>query len=707
MLATKTVALGIAALLSAGSLAHAQVRIAQWNITNWSTSSVAARGESFKTAIYGVAPNGEQMAPDIMIIQEIIQGGTPGSYPISAAYTTTGQASVNAFLNLLNTAPGSPGDWAAAAYVPTQGDTGNALFYRTSKVSHLSTTTLGCGFANAPCGGGGATIDVGPGPDQSPRDNQRWLVHLSGYAVGNTGADLYLYSGHLKASDGSAEQARKVPEATRVRADAAALPTGSNFIFGADFNVQTSSRNYYQILIGGGAGQFFDPINKPGSWNNNSAFANIHTQEPATQMDDRHDQLLISGALRDSQGMSYIPAVPGGNILVAFNNTSWSDNNHSYRCWGNDGNHSGGQINTAPTNSQVGQVIADALVTTVDGNGHLGVYLDLQVPAKLGAPSGTINLGTVSQNASITYTLNISNAADLAKYSKNGTGWGIDPLSYSLGFTSGSGFTIPSSGPFERAAGPGVPANAHIVTLNTATPGTRTATLTITTDDPENPTRVLTFTANITAATTGACCVSAGTCTSTTPAGCSAAFQGLGTVCNPNPCPQPTGACCAPAGTCTITSQATCTNAYQGDASVCNPNPCPQPTGACCTTAGTCTTTTQAACTATYQGNGTSCTPNICPSPSGACCIGTSCTITTQIACSGTFQGASSICGPFNNPTTCCPANYNGNSGLTIDDIFGFLGGWFNSVPRTDFNRNGTVDVQDIFDFLTAWFAGC
>jgi hypothetical protein len=276
-----------------------------------------------------------------------------------------------------------------------------------------------------------------------------------------------------------------------------------------------------------------------------------------------------------------------------------------------------------------------------------------------------------------------------------------------MSFTSGSGFTIPSGGPFERAAGPGTPANAHIVTLNTSTSGIKTATLTITTDDAENPTRQITFTANVTAATTGACCDLAGSCIVTTPGACAANFQALGTVCNPNPCPQPTGACCAPAGSCTSTTQAACSSVFQGTGTTCNPNPCPQPTGACCTSIGACTTTTLAACTATYQGNGTSCTPNICPSPSGACCNATACTITTQFLCTGNFQGSATICGPIGNPTTCCPANYNGNSGITIDDIFGFLGGWFAGNPRADFNNDSLISIQDIFDFLAAWFAGC
>jgi hypothetical protein len=678
MRAASSFACGLAALLCAGLAAPAQVRVAQWNITNWSTSSVSSRGAAFQTAIYGVAPNGQQMAPDVMILQEIIQGGTPTNYPIGPAFVTTGQANVNAFVTLLNTAAGSPGDWAAVPYVANQGDTGNALVYRTSKVSYVDVTTLGCAFASAPCGAGGATLDVGSGSTQSPRDNQRWRIHLVGYAPGTAAADLYLYGGHFKASDTSAEWPRKLPEGQRIRADAATLPPGSNFMVGADFNVQSSSRNYYQALVAAGAGQFFDPITTTGTWNNNASFANIHTQEPATQMDDRHDQILISGALRDGQGMSYLPAVPGGNILAPFRVYStatpydanqWNDPNHSYRCWGNDGNHYGGLINNGTTNTQVGQAIADALVTTVAGNGHLGVYLDLQVPAKLGAPSGTIDLGTVAQNSTVTYTLQVSNAADLARFSKDGSGWGIDPLSYSLAFTSGSGYTIPAGiGPFERPAGPGTPTNSHVIVLDTSTPGVHTATLTLTTDDPENPTRNLILTANVTGVAQGACCI---------------------------------------AGVCSTTSQAGCAGTFQGVNASCTPITCPQPTGACCDSGGACTSTTQAACTNSYQGNGTSCSPTICPSPSGACCNGTTCTIGTQFACTGTFQGAATVCGASGNPTTCCPANYNGNSGVTIDDIFGFLAGWFNGLPRTDIDGDGTITVQDIFSFLSAWFAGC
>jgi hypothetical protein len=54
-------------------------------------------------------------------------------------------------------------------------------------------------------------------------------------------------------------------------------------------------------------------------------------------------------------------------------------------------------------------------------------------------------------------------------------------------------------------------------------------------------------------------------------------YQGDGTVCEPNLCPQPTGACCYADGSCHIMSQSACSahgGTYRGDGTVCEPNPC-------------------------------------------------------------------------------------------------------------------------------------
>jgi hypothetical protein len=63
--------------------------------------------------------------------------------------------------------------------------------------------------------------------------------------------------------------------------------------------------------------------------------------------------------------------------------------------------------------------------------------------------------------------------------------------------------------------------------------------------------------------------------------------------------PANTGACCFGDGNCQILSSADCTTqggAYEGDGTTCSPNPCPQPEGACCFLDESCLVLTQDDC---------------------------------------------------------------------------------------------------------------
>ena len=184
----------------------------------------------------------------------------------------------------------------------------------------------------------------------------------------------------------------------------------------------------------------------------------------------------------------------------------------------------------------------------------------------------------------------------------------------------------------------------------------------------------------------GTCCIG-GVCTFVLQANCTGVWT-LGGACSPNPCTQPTGSCCALDGTCTLTTQANCTGTWTLNG-VCVPNTCVQPTGSCCYPDGTCAVTLSADCTGTWTVFGV-CVPNTCPQPTGACCLPSGlCTVGTAGDCavaSGVYQGNGTTCTP--NP---CPA------GLLFDESFNYTAGdsvaahgW---VAHSYSNPNNTIYV--------------
>lgn len=54
-----------------------------------------------------------------------------------------------------------------------------------------------------------------------------------------------------------------------------------------------------------------------------------------------------------------------------------------------------------------------------------------------------------------------------------------------------------------------------------------------------------------------------------------------------------------------------------------------------------------------------------------------------------------------------CAADFDNSGVLTIQDVFGYMGAWFNGDLQADFDRDGDLSTGDVFGFLGAWFAGC
>ncbi|MFN7020795.1 MAG: hypothetical protein ACK4WH_05635 [Phycisphaerales bacterium] len=52
-----------------------------------------------------------------------------------------------------------------------------------------------------------------------------------------------------------------------------------------------------------------------------------------------------------------------------------------------------------------------------------------------------------------------------------------------------------------------------------------------------------------------------------------------------------------------------------------------------------------------------------------------------------------------------CPADWNQVNGVTVQDIFDFIGDY--AVGNADFNNDSSTTIQDIFDFVDAYFSPC
>jgi hypothetical protein len=384
------------------------VRVCTYNILNFPGSDGATRADDFRVAL-------EEVDPDVLVVQEMLS-----------------QTGVNMFLNdVLNQI--APGEYAAGPFVDGP-DTDNALFYKPAAVEFLSHQEI----------------------ETELRNISEYVLIPVGY--GAPEAEFRAYSFHLKAGSTSSDLSKRLAETTILRDHLNATPTGSNLMACGDYNVRASTESAYQKLVGSEAnnnGRLKDPIDQPGEWHDNAAFADIHTQSPRTEsfgggatggMDDRFDQMLISYPLDDGEGMDY---VPGSQVS-----------------YGNDGLHFNMAINEG-TNYAVGPVIADALHAAAD---HLPLYADFQVPAKIDAPTA-LAFGDVIVGVPRVLPLEVENPAVPP----------ADELDYELSVPSG--FSGPA-GPFQLEPGD---AADHGVSMDTSTAGDRSGVLVITSDDYDDP----------------------------------------------------------------------------------------------------------------------------------------------------------------------------------------------------------------------------
>lgn len=392
------------------------LRVLQYNPLNYGGISRTAQ---YRTIL-------SQIQPDVLVLEEI----------------TTGQGAVNAFksdiLDFVN-----PSQWVAGPFTAGP-DTDNAIFYRAAACTLLAHAVI--------------TTDL--------RNIDEWTLRPKTHTSAST--SFRLYAVHLKASQGSSEEAQRLSEVTSMRTRMETFAPGGSYAVLGDFNIYTADETPYQYMISpthGLGGVVVDPLEREGNWHDNASFADIHTQSPRTAqfggganggMDDRFDMILVSPANVDGEGFDILPS--------------------TYTAFGQDGQHFNGNLITPPY-----AVVDSATARAIhDASDHLPVYADYQLPALLNV-AAALDLGTAIVGGAASALLNVGNSAVTP----------ADELDYS--FAAPSGFTAPG-GTYQ--ASPSA-SNPHSIGMNTATPGSKAGTLVVTSDDPDRLTKDVALTGTV------------------------------------------------------------------------------------------------------------------------------------------------------------------------------------------------------------------
>ncbi len=213
------------------------------------------------------------------------------------------------------------------------------------------------------------------------RDISEYVLYYKSADLG-TNPDtifIYCYMVHLKASSGVTNENKRQQEAQVMMNHITTMhPQAENVIIGGDFNFYASSEPAYYTIANNSSLPMYDPVNRPGNWHNNSAFADIHTQATRTTllpdggnnggMDDRFDMFFVSSDL-----------MSGANRMIGILS--------SYEAVGQDGNRFNQSV-ISPANQAVPQNIASKLYHMSD---HLPVYMEF-------ALGGTIGINDWSQS---------------------------------------------------------------------------------------------------------------------------------------------------------------------------------------------------------------------------------------------------------------------------------------------------------------------
>lgn len=188
---------------------------------------------------------------------------------------------------------------------------------------------------------------------------------------------LEVFVAHLKSSTGAANQQTRLQMVEAVTNKLQQLTLPNTFVlFAGDFNFYTATEPGYQKIIDPqNAIVLKDPVNMPGSWQDNPAFAHIHTQSTRVSsvgfgggtnsgagggVDDRFDFIMMSE-----------------NFI---NNTRFSYINGTYKAYGNNGDCLNKDVNDTASVGVYSQTLRNQLYNMSD---HMPVVMQFQVNENL------------------------------------------------------------------------------------------------------------------------------------------------------------------------------------------------------------------------------------------------------------------------------------------------------------------------------------
>ncbi|HFX18008.1 MAG TPA: T9SS type A sorting domain-containing protein [Flavobacteriales bacterium] len=208
-----------------------------------------------------------------------------------------------------------------------------------------------------------------------------------------------VYVAHLKASSGTDNERKRKDMVQVLVDDLVNIPNNHFVIFAGDFNLYSSYEPAYQLMTNpNNAVVFKDPVNRPGSWHNNTQFADLDTQSTHTVsdndyvgggLDDRFDFIMMSENLFNNPVLKYLPG--------------------TYKAYGNNGHC----FNLAITNSSCDSPEYDSTLRNhlYRMSDHLPVVASLETPVTLASPYYTTNTFRLDQGNMVEQSLSISSDA--------------------------------------------------------------------------------------------------------------------------------------------------------------------------------------------------------------------------------------------------------------------------------------------------------